>query len=174
MGPGRFRRRRLRRDPTGGRNADSLTEAVGSDTTIQTAIQGASVGDSVSIAGVPTSIILDLPVMHLFVAQVALKSALCSVERELRTLIPLVEHGRIHQSGWCPTISVSVTAQRPTKCSPIASPARPRWFSPSHNAERASRSAIAAAERSAITVNIRSPRALGFAALAPNTVTIGA
>ena len=84
------------REITGGRNADSVIEAVGSDATIQTAIQIAAVGGSVSIAGVPASMTLELSVMHLFVAQVAVKSALCSVQRELGALIPLVEHGRMH------------------------------------------------------------------------------
>jgi alcohol dehydrogenase len=83
------------RETTGGRNAESVIEAVGSDTTIQNAIQIASVGGSVSIAGVPASMTLDLPVMHMFIAQVAVRSALCSVQRELRTLMPLVEQERM-------------------------------------------------------------------------------
>lgn len=84
------------RDTTHGRNADAVVEAVGSATTTNTAIQVAAVGGSVALAGIPPSESIELSLMHIFVAQVSLKPALCSVQRELRTLIPLVEHGRLH------------------------------------------------------------------------------
>ena len=86
----------LVRELTAGRNVDAVVEAVGNDAAIRTAIQVAARGASVAIAGVPTSATLDLPLLELFINQVALRPAPCSIQRELPTLIPLVEHGRLH------------------------------------------------------------------------------
>jgi alcohol dehydrogenase len=86
----------LIRDITDGHNADCVIEAVGSDTAIETAVQIAAIGGSVAIAGVPASLTLPIPIMQMFATQVSLNSALCSVQRELPDLIPLVEHGRLH------------------------------------------------------------------------------
>ncbi len=83
------------RELTRGRNADCVIEAVGHNATIETSIQLAAVGGTVAIAGVPVSMAIEFPLMHVFAAQIAVKSALCSVQRELPVLLPLVEHGRL-------------------------------------------------------------------------------
>jgi threonine dehydrogenase-like Zn-dependent dehydrogenase len=50
----------LVRELTAGRNTDSVIEAVGTDSAIQTAVQLAGRGGTVAVAGVPASITLDL------------------------------------------------------------------------------------------------------------------
>ena len=84
------------RDLTRGRGADVVLEAVGADSTIDLAIKIAARGGRISVVGVTQS--RAFPV-HLQLAQfneLELALGLCSVQRELPTLVALTESGRLH------------------------------------------------------------------------------
>jgi 2-desacetyl-2-hydroxyethyl bacteriochlorophyllide A dehydrogenase len=82
-------------DLTGGRGADVVLEAVGADATISLSLDIAGRGGRVSVVGVNQS--MDFP-MRMVLAQLKeleFAIGLCSVQRELPTLLPLVESGRL-------------------------------------------------------------------------------
>ena len=80
---------------TGGRGADRVVEAVGSDVTIRMALSLVRVEGAVSVVGVNQNTQFEF---NMFLAQFRSTSfhiGLCSVQAELPALLPLVESGRI-------------------------------------------------------------------------------
>ncbi len=83
------------RDRTRGRGADAVIEAVGADATIDLSIKIAARGARISIVGVTQSPAFP---MHLQLAQfneLEIAAGLCSVQRELPTLLALTAAGRL-------------------------------------------------------------------------------
>lgn len=84
------------REMTGGRGANVVLEAVGADATIDLAMKIAARGARVSVVGVNQS--NAFPV-HMALAQfneLEFSIGLCSVQRELPTLLALTQSGRLH------------------------------------------------------------------------------
>ena len=84
------------REMTGGRGADVVLEAVGADATIDLATKIAARGARVSVVGVNQSSAFP---MHMALAQfneLEFSIGLCSVQRELPTLLALTRSGRLN------------------------------------------------------------------------------
>ena len=87
---------------TKGKRCDVVLEAVGADATIQLAMGLAGLGGRVSIVGVNQSRAFPFDMAMAQILELEVVIGLCSVQRELPTLLKLVERGRIK-----PEIAVS-------------------------------------------------------------------
>ena len=80
---------------TGGRGADAVLEAVGADATVQLAQQLARREGRISVVGVNQNPNFGFNMLLAQVRCLSFHIGLCSVQRELPTLLPLVQAGRI-------------------------------------------------------------------------------
>ncbi len=80
---------------TGGRGADVVLEAVGSDATIQLALQLVTRGGCVSVVGVSQTHRFPFPMALAQFMAISFHIGLTSVQAELPALIPLVQSGRL-------------------------------------------------------------------------------
>jgi alcohol dehydrogenase len=80
---------------TGGRGADAVLEAVGADATITLALDIAGRAGRVSVVGVNQSMDFSMRMVLAQLKELEMAIGLCSVQRELPTLLPLVASGRL-------------------------------------------------------------------------------
>lgn len=85
-------------EATGGRGADRVIEAVGSDATIQLSIDLCRREGAVSVVGVNQTVQFDFNMAVAQLRSLSFHIGLCSVQAELPALLPLVESGRIDPS----------------------------------------------------------------------------
>ncbi len=83
------------RELTSGRNCNAVLEAVGADATIELACDLAGLAGRVSIVGVNQNRAFPFDMAKAQILELELQIGLCSVQRELPTLLKLVAAGRI-------------------------------------------------------------------------------
>lgn len=81
---------------TGGRMADCVVEAVGSDTTIGMAIALAATGGTASVIGVNQNMQFTFPMALAFVKSLTFRIGMCSVQAHWPDLVRLIQSGRLH------------------------------------------------------------------------------
>ena len=81
---------------TGGRMAECVVEAVGSDTTIGMAIALASTGGTASVIGVNQNMQFTFPMALAFVKSLTFRIGMCSVQAHWPDLVRLIRAGRLH------------------------------------------------------------------------------
>jgi 2-desacetyl-2-hydroxyethyl bacteriochlorophyllide A dehydrogenase len=81
---------------TGGRGAESVIEAVGSDQTVADALSCAAPGGTVSVVGVNLTPALPFPMMQALMNRLTFRVTLASIPRTWDALIPLIAAGRLH------------------------------------------------------------------------------
>lgn len=81
---------------TGGRGADSVIEAVGSDATITDALFCCAAGGTVSVIGVNVNFAFPFPMPVAFLRRLTFRITLASVPSTWSALIPLIERGKLH------------------------------------------------------------------------------
>ena len=79
---------------TGGRGAESVIEAVGSDVTVVDAVSCAAVGGTVSVVGVNLTMDLPFPMGLVFLKSLTLRAVFAPIPGTWATLVPLVLAGR--------------------------------------------------------------------------------
>lgn len=82
-------------DATGGRGADSVIEAVGSDATVLDAVSCAASGGTVSIVGVNLSLALPFPMGLVFLKSLTVRAVFAPVPGTWASLVPLLQAGRL-------------------------------------------------------------------------------
>ena len=84
---------------TGGRGADVVIEAVGTDATIGLALTIVRSAGHVAVVGVSQNLAYPFPMMIAQVRCLEFAIGVCSVQRELPTLLPLCEAGRLNPAS---------------------------------------------------------------------------
>ena len=83
-------------DATGGRGAQAVIEAVGSDTTMNDAILCAAPGGTISVVGVNLNFAFPFPVPVALMKRLTFRVTLASIPTTWSALIPLIESGKLH------------------------------------------------------------------------------
>jgi threonine dehydrogenase-like Zn-dependent dehydrogenase len=86
-------------EATGGRGADSVIEAVGSDATVLDALSCAASGGTVSVVGVNLSLALPFPMGLVFLKSLTVRAVFAPVPGTWPALVPLVQSGRFTLAG---------------------------------------------------------------------------
>jgi len=86
-------------EATGGLGADSVIDAVATDSSLADAFAAVRAGGTVSVIGVHNLEPWPLPVLMGVFRSVTLRMTTAPVHRTWRDLVPLVQHGRIDTSG---------------------------------------------------------------------------
>ena len=81
-------------EATGGRGAESVIEAVGSDATVLDALSCAASGGTVSVVGVNLSMALPFPMGLVFLKSLTVRAVFAPVPGTWPALVPLVQSGR--------------------------------------------------------------------------------
>lgn len=81
---------------TGGRMADCVVEAVGSDATIGMSIGLAAMGGTASVIGVNQNMQFSFPMALAFVKSLTFRIGMCSVQTHWPDLVALIRAGRLH------------------------------------------------------------------------------
>lgn len=81
---------------TGGKMAECVVEAVGSDATIGMAISLTSTGGTASVIGVNQNMQFTFPMALAFVKSLTFRIGMCSVQAHWPDLVRLIEAGRLH------------------------------------------------------------------------------
>src|SRR5207302_1702594 len=84
---------------TGGRGADCVIEAVGSDATITDALMMCRVEGTVSIMGVNMNMAFPFPMGLALLRNLTVRAALAAIPTTWSALIPLVQQGRLKPEG---------------------------------------------------------------------------
>ena len=80
---------------TGGHGADRAIEAVGLSATIETAIHSVRRGGTVSVVGVPSTMVGDFPFMKVWWDDLTFTGGVCNVPVYMRRLLDLIAAGRL-------------------------------------------------------------------------------
>ncbi|MFI5282067.1 MAG: alcohol dehydrogenase family protein [Candidatus Dormibacterales bacterium] len=80
---------------TGGVGADSSIECVGLPTAIDTAIHCVRGGGTISMVGVPSSVLGDFPYMRMWLKSLTFRAGWCNVQAYMRPLLDLIAAGRL-------------------------------------------------------------------------------
>ncbi len=86
-------------ETTGGRGADAVIEAVGHAESIDTAVQCAAPGATISVIGVNLDMALPLPMGLLFLRAQTLRATMASIPGTWPHLVPLLQSGRLAPEG---------------------------------------------------------------------------
>jgi alcohol dehydrogenase len=86
-------------EATGGRGAESVIEAVGSDATVLEALSCAATGGTVSVVGVNLSMALPFPMGLVFLKSLTVRAIFAPVPGTWSALVPLVQAGRFALAG---------------------------------------------------------------------------
>ena len=81
---------------TGGKGAQAVIEAVGSDQTIQDALFCCALGGTISVIGVNLNFQFPLPAPLLLQRRLTLRFTLASIPTTWSALVPLIEQGKLH------------------------------------------------------------------------------
>ncbi len=81
---------------TGGIGADSSIECVGLLSAVDTAIQCVRGGGTISMVGVPSSVMADFPYMRMWLKSLTFRAGWCNVQKYMRPLLDLIEAGKLH------------------------------------------------------------------------------
>ena len=80
---------------TGGHGADRAIEAVGLSATIETAVHAVRRGGTVSVVGVPDTMLGDFPYMKMWWDDLTFTGGVCNVPAYMRQLLDLIQAGRL-------------------------------------------------------------------------------
>ena len=80
---------------TGGIGADSSIECVGLLSAVDTAIQSVRGGGTISMLGVPSSVLGDFPYMQVWMKALTFRAGWCNVQAYMRPLLDLIASGRL-------------------------------------------------------------------------------
>ena len=80
---------------TGGIGADSSIECVGLMSAVDTAIHCVRGGGTISMVGVPSSVLGDFPYMRMWLKSLSFRAGWCNVQAYMRPLLDLIAAGRL-------------------------------------------------------------------------------
>ncbi len=80
---------------TGGVGADSSIECVGLLSAVDTAIHCVRGGGTISMVGVPSSVLGDFPYMRMWLKSLTFRAGWCNVQAYMRPLLDLIAAGRL-------------------------------------------------------------------------------
>jgi threonine dehydrogenase-like Zn-dependent dehydrogenase len=86
-------------EATGGRGAEAVIEAVGSDATVVAAVGCAAPGGVVSVVGVNLSMALPFPMGLAFLRSLTVTATMAAIPGTWPDLVPLVQQGRLATAG---------------------------------------------------------------------------
>ncbi|MBW0013699.1 MAG: alcohol dehydrogenase catalytic domain-containing protein [Mycobacterium sp.] len=90
-------------DATGGRGADSVIDAVGTDASMTDALNAVRPGGTVSVVGVHDMQPFPMPALGCLIRSITLRMTTAPVQRTWPELIPLLVSGRLDVDGICTT-----------------------------------------------------------------------
>ncbi len=80
---------------TGGIGADSSIEAVGLMSAVDTAIHCVRGGGTISMVGVPSTVLADFPYMRMWLKSLTFRAGWCNVQAYMRPLLDLIAAGKL-------------------------------------------------------------------------------